>query len=735
MFVQIHYSKWDSLWLFLLLHNYKGFISSLIEIKNCANIQTGTIAIEHNKINLKFGHNGIGKTTILRSLEMSISSSSKESELTPYNSNLVPTVNGTEQFKNTIVFNEDYIKQFLFDSTDLLKNSHELIVTTSPKFKETEEEIDRLLREMKLAILNNEELSRQIAELEKFENSIKENKDGTLSKSCQFMKGFMGGNKLSNIPDESETYGDLISDSNWVVWFKNGSTYKEKLGNKICPYCGVNLDKASLHRIHVTESNYEKNQISSLNASLRTISEIKPLMEESDAQGISEVIATPNTLSRDQQIYIAGLKRDASVLIKKLKQIRDVDYHFFKKMNLNNLETELKELVLQPNLYKSFDSGLLRSIAKSINQEIDKVILNISDLKSRIGVHNASIKSTVEKYENDINQFIDYAGFKYFVKMVEINNVYNLVLYPNGSSDGLKNVTTHLSYGERNVFAIALFLYQAIDEKYDLVMLDDPISSFDKNKKFAILHKLFKGELSLNNKTVVLATHDFDTVIDLCYVKKGRYNVNAKYLSNDNGTLKEKDILKEDIKSFTRIAKENIESSTEIIVKLIYARRLLDITRHSSETEELVWNYISSVLHLKLNPDIQGNDGIQQTVMSQKEMETCEEYILNKLGIEISSYQETISLLTDKYLLEVYNTTESNYTKLQIYRTIIHSMGIEAPKEKSRESIFNKFINETYHPENDYVFDLNPISFERVPDYIIEKCDRFIETIHFTESV
>ena len=30
MFVQIHYSKWDSLWLFLLLHNYKGFISDRI---------------------------------------------------------------------------------------------------------------------------------------------------------------------------------------------------------------------------------------------------------------------------------------------------------------------------------------------------------------------------------------------------------------------------------------------------------------------------------------------------------------------------------------------------------------------------------------------------------------------------------------------------------------------------------------------------------------------------------
>ena len=41
----------------------------------------------------------------------------------------------------------------------------------------------------------------------------------------------------------------------------------------------------------------------------------------------------------------------------------------------------------------------------------------------------------------------------------------------------------HLSFGEKNAFALVLFMYQSLADKADLIVLDDPISSFDKNKK------------------------------------------------------------------------------------------------------------------------------------------------------------------------------------------------------------------------------------------------------------
>lgn len=57
-------------------------------------------------------------------------------------------------------------------------------------------------------------------------------------------------------------------------------------------------------------------------------------------------------------------------------------------------------------------------------------------------------------------------------------------------------------------------MYSALKEEPDLIVLDDPISSFDGNKKFAILDMLFKNKESLRGKTVILLTHEFSTVID-----------------------------------------------------------------------------------------------------------------------------------------------------------------------------------------------------------------------------
>ena len=49
-------------------------------------------------------------------------------------------------------------------------------------------------------------------------------------------------------------------------------------------------------------------------------------------------------------------------------------------------------------------------------------------------------------------------------------------------------------------------------KKPSLVVLDDPVSSFDKTKKFAILHQLFHGKNSLRGVTSLLLTHDIAAI-------------------------------------------------------------------------------------------------------------------------------------------------------------------------------------------------------------------------------
>ena len=74
----------------------------------------------------------------------------------------------------------------------------------------------------------------------------------------------------------------------------------------------------------------------------------------------------------------------------------------------------------------------------------------------------------------------------------------------------------HLSFGERNAFSIVFFMYECLAKKPGLIILDDPISSFDKNKKYAILEMLFRRDAAscLKGKLVLMLTHDVDPIID-----------------------------------------------------------------------------------------------------------------------------------------------------------------------------------------------------------------------------
>jgi ABC-type cobalamin/Fe3+-siderophores transport system ATPase subunit len=57
-----------------------------IRIKNCNNISNGEITIYANKLNILFGHNGTGKSTIARAMELK-SQGKALSELAPYGLN------------------------------------------------------------------------------------------------------------------------------------------------------------------------------------------------------------------------------------------------------------------------------------------------------------------------------------------------------------------------------------------------------------------------------------------------------------------------------------------------------------------------------------------------------------------------------------------------------------------------------------------------------------------------
>ena len=107
-----------------------------IEIQNCNSIDNAKIVLQEGKLNIKYGINGTGKTSIAKAINYAVEDNKTGSEqlkvLTPFkhlnNSEVIPKVDGVESINNIMIFNEEYVENFVFDKTDLLKNSFEILI-------------------------------------------------------------------------------------------------------------------------------------------------------------------------------------------------------------------------------------------------------------------------------------------------------------------------------------------------------------------------------------------------------------------------------------------------------------------------------------------------------------------------------------------------------------------------------------------------------------------------------
>ena len=49
------------------------------------------------------------------------------------------------------------------------------------------------------------------------------------------------------------------------------------------------------------------------------------------------------------------------------------------------------------------------------------------------------------------------------------------------------------------------------------------------------------------------------------------------------------------------------------------------------------------------------------------------------------------------------------------------------PESFNGDEVFTKFVNETYHIENEYVMQLNPKEFDAVPEFVIAACTTLVD--------
>lgn len=688
-----------------------------ITITNCNNIENGSIHIQEGRLNLKYAINGTGKSTIARAIAATVNDDKREKQaLTPFKyvndaENHPAVVNGIDGIKSVAIFNEDYINRYIFQSNELIANSFDIFIKT-PDYEKHILEIKRLLSGINEAFKSHPELDELIATFGSFIDGFGKAKGG-YSAAGAIGKGIGKGNKIENIPAGLEVYSPYLKDKNntqWIKWQLQGASFLEIADQ--CPYCSGSIEDKKETIVKVGQE-YDAKAIEHLLKMLDIFKELLPYFSDSTVDQIRTIMSNSAGLIKPQIDYLVEIKKEVENFLQQLLSLKNLG--FFSLQNAEKISDKLKSYKLQLEYYHHLNSKLTQEKVAIINASLDEVISIAGHLQGEIAQQKKTIKTTIETYSQEINDFLYYAGYKYkvIIENSQGEDYKILMKHVDASSSILENAKSNLSYGERNAFALVLFMYSALKDNPDLIILDDPISSFDGNKKFAIINMLFMNVHSFKNRAVLLLSHDFNTVIDIIYNMP--YNINpapkAAFLTTKQGLLTEKEIQKKDILSFVEIAQTNISSDIDTLNKLVYLRRLFELQNKGN-----AWQLVSNIFKKREVPIYHySSESTPDRDMTNEEIQDATQEI--RKYISGFTYSDEIKKTQNvAEMKKLYSQSRSNYEKLQLYRIMF--------PENHGNKVIKKFINEVFHLENDYLFQLNPVEYDTVPQYIIDECDK-----------
>ena len=693
-----------------------------IEIRNCNNIDSASINIEESKLNIKLASNGTGKSTIAKAIQGFSSNSEEKIELLlPFkyrDSNpegREPELNGIDQDIEVMCFNEEYIKQFNFQSDELIANSFDILIKNDD-YKEIEKDIENLVSETRKVFNNNSELESLILTLKELGDAFKLTNTG-VSRASKGMKGLIDGNKLEHIPEGLELYKPFIQSDDsvsWIAWQAKGSDFKDL--SESCPFCTSDIEhKKSV--IEKVSEEYDKNNIKNLIAIIKIIDKLGEYFSAKAKDRLEKITKLKDGLQQEHESYIVNIKKQIDALIIRLENIRDLSGFQFEKDD--KVVDKLKSYVIEMEFFSELNSNKMTTAIAPINEAIAKIKEKSGLLQGKINIQRERIEIIIENHQKNINDFLEYAGYKYKVEISGKNDQSKLKLMHVDYDGHLDRGDQYLSFGERNAFSLVLFMYECLSKKPDIIILDDPISSFDKNKKFAILEALFLRDkyCSFKNETVLMLTHDVEPIIDTIKSLRRKFNcmTNAAFLDLNDGVIVEKSIKRSDIKTFPEICKTVLESEDDEIIKIIYLRRYFEvIDRNSNE-----YQIISNLLHKRSELiDTRKKVNCEYEIMLDEDKTKGIEGIENH--INEFNYESVLDKLnSEEKILELYDSRENRYEKLQLFRLL-------DVENTETNSVIQKFINETYHIENEYICQLSPLEFDTIPEYVIYECDEII---------
>ncbi|GAA4344312.1 AAA family ATPase [Pigmentiphaga soli] len=694
-----------------------------VQIKNCNSIESAEISITKGTLNIKYGPNGLGKSSIAKAILAAVNDDGTLQRLKPFKYRALegefdPSVMGVGDIKSVLVFDDSYVSQFTFQRDEVLKNSFEIFIKTEA-FLSAMQEIEALFQGIRSAFDGNEDLGNAISDLKELRDAFGITKTGALSKSSKGYKAFGSGNKIANIPDHLRPFEDFIKSdqpATWIAWQTKGNSFLELSDN--CPYCSSSFqgtDKKNVAQSVAKE--YDSKAVEHLSALQAIIGRLGKYFDDACRESLERITKSKVELSLEETNFLSALRGDVETLITKLEGLRSIS--FFALRDVEKIEDEIGKLKIDLGFLERLNSAETKSVVDPVNAKLQELAEKVGDLKGKINKHKKLIERTVAENQDGINGFLKSAGYKYSVVIKAEADSYKMKLVHQDHDEHIETAAQHLSYGERNAFALILFMYQVLREKPGLAVLDDPVSSFDKTKKFAILNELFRGKASLRDTTVLMLTHDIEPAIDVIRGVKRLFQhpkPTAYFLASKAGVVSEVEIKEENIQTFAQICNDNIRELADEVIKCIYLRRHFEIINDLG----MEYNYLANLLHARDVPILKSAVG--DIAMDAQQVADAEAGI--KKFIPTFNYASVLAIIKDKAEMKRRFTDATvGYDKIQLFRIYkeVHSSA-----NGEQDGILQKFVNESFHIENEYVMQLNPHKFDNVPEYVVQECDRLV---------
>ncbi len=695
-----------------------------IIFKNCNNINQGEIQIEQGKLNIKYGANGTGKSTIATAIERKISNEATLVDLLPFKlrqdnpQNLVPEVDGLAGIGSIRIFNENYLEQFVFKPDELVANSFEIFIKT-PDYEQHLQAIEGIVKKTRSAFSEDPDLDLFLTDLRELSGCFKLTAKSEISKASPGYKALERGNKYEHIPKGLEEYEPFLKHEkniSWIGWQQQGQPFLEI--SHACPFCTLPAT-AKRETIKRFSEEYDKKTIEHLTKIIGVIEKLGKYFSDEARAKINQIIKQKDGLQKEHTDFLISIKTQIGTLTDKLEQLKSLSGQSFKETE--KVAEKLPTLRLDLTFFEHLNSTETQRIIAVLNGKLDELSVDAGRLQGEINKQRKATKKLIEENLSTINGFLANAGYKYEVLITDESDGHRLRLRHVEYTEAVSGGSQHLSFGERNAFALVLFMFECLSKKPDLIVLDDPISSFDKDKKFAILNMLFQDFHSFKGKTVLLLTHDIEPVIDTVKVLKRMFSSisTAHFLKASDGNLTERLITADKMLTFGQICSSVIRSTCPLIIKLIYLRRYFETIDDLGDTYQL----LSNLLKGRQTPEDHRRRNLDGSYMplSAKDTNKGMETIREMLVLPSFDYQNTVSCLADnKFLLTLYRDAKNGYEKLQIYRLI---------DSTHKNSVIRKYINETYHIENDFICQLAPTEYDQIPQYVIDECDKMIQEV------